>query len=386
MPHLAAARPAAVASSADPDPRRAGLLAAAEAASACGRESIRSVLVFASGSHATATVRVARGAAEHLPDATVLVLGGAGVVSPEGETEGATAVTALTLGAPLHAAVAEGPKPAPDAASLGRMLGEAVAHERRRPMLFFCQPHVFGPELLPAFAEASRAQVVAGGGVAAEGRLAVYEPGRDVRNGVALAVRIDGGMRLAVGVSPGVAKLGEPRLVEEIREGFVEKLGGRRPLDVLSEAVSGRSDRPLVLAAIVPRDADPEGPSRFLVRAISGVDPTRGAVHVEEVREGDRMAFAVLDPRAAREHLEATLRDVERGTAGGVPLAGLYFDCAGRGTRLYGRCGVDARILRNRLGGLPFAGMHSSFEIGPFGGEPRMHTFGGVFALLYAPS
>jgi small ligand-binding sensory domain FIST len=383
MPPGLSTRSAGVAWSGDPDPRRAGLLAAAEAASLCGRESIRSVLVFASGSHATAAARVARGAADHLPDATVVVIGGGGLVTPDGESEGATAVTALTLSAELHVAVARGPKAAPDAESLGRMLGERIAHDRRRPALLFCQPRVFEPRMLAAFEAAARPQVLIGGGLAPDGRLGVIAPGRELETGVALAMRIDGGVRLAVGVSPGVRRLTPFLEVEEADAGFVTRLGGKRPLDVLTEAVQGRTDRPLVLAAFAP-PGENEAP---LVRAISGVNPARGAVHVgEEVHPGARMAFACLDGAAAREHLEATLRDVERSMAGGVPLAGVYVDCAGRGTRLYGRPGVDAKVLRARWPDLPFAGMHSSFEIAPFAGHACVHTFTGVLGLLYAPS
>ncbi len=386
MPEIAATRPAGVASSGDPDPRRAGLLAAAEAASACGRESIRSVLVFASGSHATAAARVARGASEHLPDTTIVVVGGSGVVSPEGESEGATAVTALTLGAPLTVAVAEGPTLSVPA-ELGRRLGAELAHPRPRPALLFCQPRVFAPPMLAAFEEAARPQVLVGAGLAPEGRLAVVQPGQEPRTGLALAARIDGGVRLAVGVSPAVRLLTDLLEIEELRDGFVTRLGGRRPLDLLTESVRARGDRPLVLAAIAPAGAPAEPRVRPVVRGISGVDPTRGAVHVgEEVRQGDRLAFAALDSDAARDDLEATLREVERGMAGGVPLAGLFLGCAGRGSRLYGRAGVEARILRGRLGDVPFAGMHSSFEIGPASGRARLHTYTGVLALLYAPS
>lgn len=387
MPHLAAARPAGVARSEDPDPRRAGLLAAAEAASVCGRHAIRSVLVFAAGSHATATARVARGASEHLPDATVVVLGGSGVLSPDGESEATTAVTALTLRAPIEVAVVEQQRAGQEGDALGRALGEALVAPRPRPALLFCQPRVFSEELLRAFEDAARPQVVVGGGLSPEGRLAVAEPGAEVRTGVALAVRFDGGVRLSVGVSPGIRLLTDPAPVDEVHESFVTRLGGRRPLDVLSEAVRGRSDRPLVLAAIQPRGTAATSPPQYIVRAISGVNPTRGAVHVTQpLAVGDRMAFATLDPTAAREHLEATVREAERGMAGGVPLAGIYVDCSGRGARLHGRSGVDARILRNRFGDLPFAGMHSSFEIGPFGDRTQVHSFTGVLALLYAPS
>lgn len=375
-------RPAGVAWSGDPDARRAGLLAAAEAASLCGRDAIRSVLVFASGAHAAATGAVARGAAEHLDAATVIAIGGVGIVTPDGESQGATAVTALALRAPIHAAVATA---SDDPAAIGRTLGDRIACDRPRPVLFFCHPSSLGPATLAELEAHARAQVIIGGGLAPEGGLSVVSAGGEVETGVALAVRIDGGLRLSVGVSPGVRMLSTFLPIEKVEDGFVTELGGRRPLDVLAESVAPRKDRPLVLAALT-HAADPE-PRAPLVRAITGVNPTRGAVHIGvDARPGDLMAFAALDAAAAREHLVATLREVELGTAGGVPLAGIYIDCAGRGVRLHGRAGVDVKAIRDRFPDLPFAGMTSTFEIAPTPDHPRLHTFTGVAAILYAPS
>jgi small ligand-binding sensory domain FIST len=120
---------------------------------------------------------------------------------------------------------------------------------------------------------------------------------------------------------------------------------------------------------------------------VQGVDPSRnGLVVSEEVRAGMYIAFAVRDPAAARADLEATTREVERQAAGAAPRFALYFNCAGRGSTLYGVDDVDVRILRARLGATPFAGMHSAFEIAPFGAGPAMQLYTGVLCLFTAPS
>jgi small ligand-binding sensory domain FIST len=99
-----------------------------------------------------------------------------------------------------------------------------------------------------------------------------------------------------------------------------------------------------------------------------------------------RMAFAVRDGATARQDLEAVVRDLARETAGAAPRFGVYLNCAGRGSSLYGTPDVDIRILRARLGELPIIGMQSSFEIAPVLGRPRLQLYTGVLGLFTAPS
>ena len=390
MVGAAPSRSAAVAWSGDPSPHRAGLLAAAEAAAACGRDHVRSAILFASGTHSKLTSQVALGAAEHLHDATVIVVGSAGVITPDGEQEGATAVTALTLAAPMHVVLA-GHDDREEV--LGRTLGEPFGTGPRRPMLLFAESRVFAPKVVEVFQAFADPQIVVGGGVARDGRVSLVAPGKEVANGVALAARIDGGVRLAVGMSQGLERLTDFMRVDELRDGLITRLDGRRPLAVLAECADRRTDRPRVLALLVPAEHElPErdgaaGAPLPLVRAVGGIQPAVGAIFLsDEVRVGDRVAFAVLDADTARAHFESTVRDLVRSTAGGVPLAALYVECTSRGSRLHGRPGVGARILRAHLPGVPFAGMHSSFELGPFVDHTRIQTFSGAVGILYAPS
>jgi small ligand-binding sensory domain FIST len=381
-----------VALSADPDPRRAGLLAAAEAATMCGRDRVRTVIVFAAGTHARAVVRVAEGAREHLPNATVVVVGGSGVVSPEGESVGPAAVSALALTVSCSVASGRSQRSAEDARELGERLGRSIRADRPRPMLLFVQPAPFTAELASAFERTANAQVVLGGGLAPDGGVALCPPGGGAQEGGSLlAIRIDGGVKLASGSSAGVSRLTELQNVEAIDRGYVTRLGGRPPLEVLTQSVEGRKDRPLVLGLVAPRGYEPDrSEERRLegfVRGIGGVNPKTGAVHLgDAISVGDRVAFTTLDPRAAREDFGAMLREIERGLFGGVPVAGIFIDCAGRGSRLYGHKGVDARAIATRFPEVPFAGIRSSFELAPFAGATRVLSYSGVLGILYAPS
>ncbi len=394
----AAIRRAGVASSDHADPLRAGRLAAAAAASGVGRDRVRAILLFASASHGARALDVARGAREHVPDAAIAVVGGSDVLSAEGDAEGAPAVRALALTVPCHGALSDraplrsGEDEEEDApAALGRALGGVLYHERRRPLLVFSHPHVFHPTMLAGIAEASGASVVAGGGLDPRAMVAFAAPGRAPRVGTTLVLRLDGGVRARVVTSAGLRPLTEPLPVEVVDAGFIARLGGRRPLAVLEEAMRGRTDRPMVLAVLEPagREADAasgEGDGR-IVRAISGVDPSRGAIHVgDPVRVGDRLAFGALDAAEARRDLDVALRGLLAGLGGGVPVAALYVGCVARGRRPYGAPHADARALRGALGDVPFAGVRGSFEIASVGGEPSVLSYTGVVVMLYVPS
>jgi small ligand-binding sensory domain FIST len=387
VPH---ARTAGVAVSADPDPRRAGRLAAAEAASVPGRERVRTVFVFASGAHARDSVSVAEGARAHLPEATVVVVGGAGVVSPERVTSGQAAVSALALAAPCEVATSAAPASQDDAARVGEALGARLRSSAPRPMLLFAPPRAGSNDLVSSFERASAASVVVGGGIAPDTLAAVARAGHAPEPaGAVVAIRLDGGVRASVGASLAVKQLGDLAPVESIERGFVTRVGGRKPLELLTETMRGRRDRPLALVLVEPADArDAEDARvRTLVRGIGGVSPQKGAIHIgDEIAVGDRIAFAILDASAAREDFQSMLRDVERHLAGGIPVAGIYLDCAARGTRLYGRPDVDVRAVASRFPELPFAGACSSFEIAPIGGRARVLAYTGVLTILYAPS
>jgi len=124
-----------------------------------------------------------------------------------------------------------------------------------------------------------------------------------------------------------------------------------------------------------------------LVRGIRGVDPgRRGVLVTDEAADGMWMGFAVCDGAVSRSNFATTVRDLERQLAGGAPDFGLLMTCAGRGASLYGEPDVETTLLRQRFPHVPFAGMFSSFEIGPFLERPAMHLYTGVLAVFASPS
>jgi len=342
-------------------------MAAAAALSELGPERARSLLLFAGGRVAEDALGVARGARAQAEGPAIAVVAGPSVLVSEGETDG---TVALALDVPIHGAIGDEPAE----------VAKEVRHRPTRPVLLF-GVRTLTPRGVTPFLEASGAYAIGGGGVHPGGTLAFARSNAAPRAGATLALRFDGGVRMATASSVAVRPLGEPGLVEELEDGFVVKVAGESPLARLRREVEERHDRPLVLAVLE------RGESRF-VRGIGGIDPAKGGLHVgDDVVRGDRLCFAVPHPAGARGNLDEALRSLDASLCGGVPLAALAFESVGRGTQLHGRPDVEVRALRRHYGeDVPFAGVRTVSELVRAGEEVALAAHTGTLALLFAPS
>jgi small ligand-binding sensory domain FIST len=227
------------------------------------------------------------------------------------------------------------------------------------------------------------------------GGAVVITPEGEVLSGRAVALSVAGLASPIVAASPACRLVSEMRTIEEVSGGLVLRMGGRSALEELSRAApnigtSSDETQPLVFAALAePDDAlGEDGRPRFVVRRVRGIDPARRGVMIGgEARVGMRLGFGVRDAAAARADLEATARNVAKNALGAAPRFAIYLSCAGRGQGLYGAPDVESRILRQRFGDLPIAGMHSSFELAPRpNGAARLELYTGVLALFRSPS
>jgi small ligand-binding sensory domain FIST len=168
---------------------------------------------------------------------------------------------------------------------------------------------------------------------------------------------------------------------------WVLAIEGRPALDAYLDAVPGplaadlRRAAQSVLVAIPSGSGDSDRPGGYLVRHIVGFAEQNGAFAVPEVvKPGDRIAFAVREPEAAREDLV----DMLAGLEGETPALALYFNCCARGAGFFGVAGVEAAYLDRAFGPAPIMGMFGSCEIGPIGSRVELLTHTGVVALLDA--
>lgn len=342
-------------------------------------------LVFTSGALAEAALDLGRELAAAAPGLPLVVASGAGVLTERGEIDGEPAAAGIVWTGG-RAEVLSVPAGGADEAleGLGRALSDRSA-KTAPTALVFVRPEGFAPGSLEPLWDARVTRNLLGAGTLGFDPVAVAADGT-VGAGRAAALLVRGMSPPVIRTSPACRLLMPLRRITETRGALVTRIESEPALDALSAAGESLAGQPLVFAVLTEDDPG-EGRAELLVRAVQGVDPVRrGLLVSEEVREGTRIAFAVRDPAQARADLEAATRDALRASAGAAPRFGIYVNCAGRGSSLYGAPDVDTKILRARFGEMPFAGLASSFEIAPHRGRAALQLYTGVVALFSAPS
>jgi small ligand-binding sensory domain FIST len=315
----------------------------------------------------------------------VLLVGGTGVLSERGEIEGAAAATGMIWSGGSAGIGIIDSNNDDDGLSEGLQSFLTDAGERATCVLFV-PPGGFTPRAIQRLGRCSIGTRVFGGGAVGEpGVIAVGADG-EVVTGRAVAMSFLGLGQARVRTTHSCRLLGPLRPITKSRGSLVLELGGEPALDVLTQFGHNLKGQPLVFTVLAQsatnRDS-PEGRPEILVRGVQGIDPhARGLIVSDEVREGMFMTFGIRDGQAARDDLERLTRELRRDIAGAAPVSALYVNCGGRGRSLYGRSNVDTRILRDRFGEIPVAGMQSSFEIAPYGDSPSFQLYTGVVALF----
>lgn len=337
--------------------------------------------------------------ADRSPAPRWLLAAGAGVLTERGELERRTAAAGLVLqgGAPLG--VASGPRPE----GFVDRLADALEGHRSATAFVMARADRFEEEMLESLTTAQRPGLGArifGGGSVPEQDVFLVGPG-SVQAGAAAALLFSGFTPARIIASPAGKLLGPFQPVTKLRASMVLEIGGERALDVLSASTKGLEDPGLVLLAVAAPPLLPEPAPRELsswippppatppvvLRAIQGVDPGHGSVLVGDgVPLGARVAFAVRDAASARQRLSDQLQQLARSSAGSAPRFGVYVNCAGRGSGLYGAHDVDVKLLRARFEDLPLVGLHTAFELAPFGERAALQLYTGVLGLFCAPS
>ena len=317
----------------------------------------------------------------------LLVVSGAGVLSDDGEIEGESAGAAVVWSGG-RTSVAAG------SAATPTKVHEALCHrlsnaKMRRPasLLLFSRPQMLPPVALRRIAEATSVPCMVGAGSVGEHDLCAVDASGNLHSGSAVAMAV-GGLSTPTVLPSLACRLVTPLVpITGVDGSFVLRVGQGTALELLQAVTRGMGGSQLLLAALADRHPTSTKRPEVVIRGIRGVDTSRGALAVsDEVRPGMLFGLAARDADASRANLQQSVRQARRAAAGGAPRFALYLNCASRGSSLYGAPDVDTRILRSAFPGLPFAGMQSSFEIGPVGGQPTLQLFSGVVALFAAPS
>jgi len=356
-------------------------------------------IVFAAGGLGERLAQLGQAVAHAMPGLPLCLAAGAGVVSERGEVEGQAAATGIIWsGGTARPFSVSGH----NAEAVGTQLSEAIrqgeAPGRSTTAVVFARPNGLAPHVLEPLGELRRTRVLGAGTVGDSPVLALLADGT-LSPGPAGGIVLSGLTAPLVRASAACRLLMPLKVISKTRGSMVLEIEGAPALEVLSSVADNLEDQPLVFVALAPpaeqdgaradQALERNGPERpeVLIRAVQGVDPVRrGLLVSDEVRPGMRLAFAVRDAKAAREDLQSAVRDLLREANGAAPRFGIYLNCAGRGSSLYGQRDVDLKILKARLGELPLAGMQSSFEVSEVGGKPSLQLYTGVLAVFTAPS
>jgi small ligand-binding sensory domain FIST len=355
-------------------------------------------LVFAGGRHDHDEYAGVLGAVTRaIPRAAVIGCSATGVLSGDDELEDGHAVAVLVLADDGQG----GPRlPRPlfiddirgDARAAGARLGRDVLRavggdESGVVVALLVDPaELDAVDFLAGLSESAPEVQLTGAGVSGgEAGCRVFYDGV-ARTDACVALVFPRDFHPTIGMTQGCQALSEPLTITAADGNLVLELDGRPSVEALQRAISDprnpalRRMTPHLLAGI--GELGEGGRSDYVVRQLAIAEGDRPALAVAEpVRAGQTLRFTLRDAIGARDDMKAMLDEQAEARADHPARFGVYFNCAERGSTLYGQPGLDPELIRRRFGRLPVVGVQTSFEIGPACGRPRMHMFTGVLLL-----
>jgi small ligand-binding sensory domain FIST len=327
------------------------------------------------------------------PDAAVLGCSATGVLTGAEELENASAVAVLVLGgdprmpAPLfQQGVRDDSRTA--GAALGRQAMRALGGDASgSAMAILIDPgELDAADFVAGVAETAPGLLITGAGASGGAKGSRVFADGAAHADACVALLLPAALRPNFGMTQGCQGLTDPMTITAAEGNLILEIEGRSPVEILKQALAEPGNRGLgqitghLLAGIGDRTSG--GRSDYVVRPFAVSDPDSTALAVAEpVRAGQTIRFTLRDAIGARDDMKAMLEEQAQAFGDAPPRFGVYFNCAGRGSALYGQPGLDPELIRRRFGTMPVIGIESSFEIAPACGQPRIHMFTGVLLL-----
>ncbi|HEY4185430.1 MAG TPA: FIST N-terminal domain-containing protein [Polyangia bacterium] len=368
-------------------------LAAHRAMTSAGSADIELAMVFAGTRHDDDEyAAVLSAVARTLPKALLIGCSATGVLTGAEEVENATAVAVLALGGqplptPIHIPGVRA-EPREAGARLGR---EALAVLGGNPVgaavaVLVDPAELDATDFVAGINDVAPQLIITGAGASGgESGCRVFWKG-EAQADTAVALVFPPELHPSLGMTQGCQAVGDPQTITAVDGNLILEIEGRPAVEALEKTLSNPNNPGLrqmtqhLLAGIGELGAG--GRSDYVVRPFAIADSDRPALAVyEPVRAGQTICFTLRDAIGAREDMKAMLDEQATGRGKEPPKFGMYFNCAGRGSALYGQAGLDPELIQRRFGNLPLAGIESSFEIAPTCGKPRIHMFTGVLLL-----
>ncbi len=189
-------------------------------------------------------------------------------------------------------------------------------------------------------------------------------------------------------VSQGSRPIGEPMIVTEVRDRSIVSLGGKPALEqlrdmfhVLPNREREMAMRLLLIGRAISEYSETFSHGEFLIRNITGIDQETKTIQVaDRMKVGQTVRFHLLDDTAADADLKQLTSRAR--TSGMEPVAGILFSCNGRGARMFGDSGHDAKVVECYFPSLPLCGFFAAGEFGPVDEQNLVHGFTAVVAFL----
>ena len=237
------------------------------------------------------------------------------------------------------------------------------------------------PQLIESLAEALDPGFLVGGLTSAGDDENNIQIAGDLSENALSGVLLASDIPVITGLTQGVSPLGSRHVVTECRNNILVTLDERPALDVFREDIGDVLSRDFsrvagyIFAGLPVRGSDT---GDYLVRNLVGIDPEKKLVAIGDLVEpGDPLMFCRRDGDSAREDMQRMLDDLGR-RAGGVPRAGVYYTCLGRGRYQFGDNSVELNMIRDRLGDFPLVGFFCNGEIS----HNRLYGYTGVLTLF----
>jgi small ligand-binding sensory domain FIST len=370
--------------------------AASRAMSQAGISRADMAVVFFTADHASHQRELAQSLCRTLGTDCVVGSSGAGVLTGEGEVEGASSIAVLAwsaeeiVGRPFIFEPWKG-----NEQKLGTTFGDFLAKTQDENSLMILLPDTYNgnPQaLLEAMAAKAGFHPAVGAGSSENGVAgATFQLcGDKVASNSLAGAYLSGEFKVHVDITQGCQPITEPMVITKAERNLIHEIDGRPALEVFARLLKGPLAEDLRRALMVlfvglPADhrENSVASGKYLVRNIVGLDPKNGIIGVaEEVSEGETLIFTMRDGERARQDLnQMLLRQVER-LNGRKPGFGLYFNCCARGNSLYGIPGIDSAYIRQSLGDFPLIGMFGGYELAPLGRANHLFAYTGVLALV----
>jgi|SRR6185436_125445 len=369
-------------------------LAAHRALAAAGTRTAEIAIVFAGIKHDDDEYAGVLSAVRRtLPGAAVIGCSATGVLTGAEEVENANAVAVQVLGGapplptPLFLpGVRTDPRVA--GAKLGQRAREILGGDiDGAAVAVLVDPaELDAADFVAGIADSAPELLITGAGASGgeQGCRVFWEESAHADSAVALVLPKE--LHPSLGMTQGCQALGDPLTITAADGNLILEIEGRPAVEALDRTLSDprhpglRQMTAHLLAGIGERGSG--GRSNYVVRPFAVADGNAAALAVAEpVRAGQTICFTLRDAIGARDDMKAMLDEQAEARGSATPKFGFYFNCAGRGSALYGQPGLDPELIRRRFGTLSLAGIESSFEIAPTFGRPRIHMFTGVLLL-----